>query len=36
MKVAVINNSANRQVPQFGEIHDAGDECGDFIFVKKK
>jgi hypothetical protein len=32
---AVINNSANGQVPQYGEIKEAGDEGGDFIFIKK-
>ncbi|MDX2191023.1 MAG: caspase family protein [Bacteroidota bacterium] len=35
-KTAVINNSQNGQVPQFGEIKETGDEGGDFIFVKKK
>ncbi len=34
-RTAVINNSANGQVPQFGEIKEAGDEGGDFIFVKR-
>lgn len=34
-KTAVINNSANNQIPQFGEIRETGDEGGDFIFVKK-
>jgi WD40 repeat protein len=34
LKPAVLNNSNN--VPQFGEVKDAGDEGGDFIFVKKK
>jgi len=34
-KMAVINNSANGQVPQFGEIKEAGDEGGDFIFIKR-
>ena len=32
---AVINNSANGQVPQYGEIKEAGDEGGDFIFIRK-
>jgi archaellum component FlaG (FlaF/FlaG flagellin family) len=32
---AVINNSPNRQIPQYGEIRETGDEGGDFIFVKK-
>lgn len=35
-KTAVINNSANGQVPQFGEIRETGDEGGDFIFVKRR
>ncbi len=34
-RAAVINNSPNQQVPQFGEIREAGDEGGDFIFIKK-
>ncbi len=34
LKPAVLNNSHN--VPQFGEVKDAGDEGGDFIFVKRK
>ena len=34
-KVAVINNSSNGQVPQFGEIRESGDEGGNFIFIKK-
>ena len=34
-RVAVINNSANGQVPQFGDIRETGDEGGDFIFLKK-
>ncbi len=34
-RAAVINNSANGQVPQYGEIKEAGDEGGDFIFIKK-
>ena len=34
-KTAVINNSANGQVPQFGVINESGDEGGDFIFIKK-
>jgi hypothetical protein len=35
LRTAVINNSANGQVPQFGEIKESGDEGGDFIFIKK-
>jgi hypothetical protein len=34
-KIAVINNSPQNQVPQFGEIKETGDEGGDFIFIKK-
>lgn len=34
-KSAVINNSPNSQIPQFGVILNSGDEGGDFIFVKK-
>ena len=33
IKTAVINNS--KTVPQYGEIQDAGDEGGDFIFIRK-
>jgi len=33
---AVINNSPMNQVPQFGEIREAGDEGGDFIFIRRK
>ena len=33
-KIAVINNSPNGQVPQYGPITQAGDEGGDFIFLK--
>ncbi len=31
---AVINNSPNRQVPQYGVIQEVGDEGGDFIFYR--
>ena len=34
-KTAVINNSPNGQVPQYGPISQAGDEGGDFIFLRK-
>ncbi len=34
-KIAVINNSFNGQVPQFGIVKSTGDEGGDFIFIKK-
>jgi len=33
IKDAVIFNSSN--FPQYGVIHDAGDEGGDFIFVRR-
>lgn len=33
IRTAVINNS--KQVPQYGEIQNAGDEGGDFIFIHK-
>ena len=32
-KTAVLNNS--QTIPQFGEISNAGDEGGDFIFIRK-
>ena len=35
MRTAIINNSPNRQTPQYGEIREAGDEGGDFLFVRK-
>ncbi len=34
-KIAVINNSPNSQIPQFGEVRETGDEGGDFIFIRK-
>lgn len=34
-KIAVINNSPTRQIPQFGEIRETGDEGGDFLFIRK-
>ncbi len=34
-RAAVINNSPNGQVPQFGEIRESGDEGGDFVFIRK-
>jgi len=34
-KIAVINNSANGQVPQYGPIGQVGDEGGDFIFLRQ-
>jgi hypothetical protein len=35
MRKAVINNSPNRQTPQYGEIREAGDEGGDFVFLRR-
>ncbi|MEP1096928.1 MAG: caspase family protein [Cyclobacteriaceae bacterium] len=35
-KIAVINNSPNGQVPQYGPITQAGDEGGDFIFMRRQ
>jgi caspase domain-containing protein len=34
-KTAVINNSTNGQVPQYGAIGQVGDEGGDFIFLRE-
>jgi hypothetical protein len=34
-KIAVINNSPNGQVPQYGPINQAGDEGGEFIFLRR-
>ena len=34
IKVAVINNSPTNQVPQYGPIHQANDEGGEFVFLK--
>lgn len=34
-KTTVINNSPNGQVPQYGPISQAGDEGGDFIFLRR-
>lgn len=34
-KIAVMNNSQG-QVPQYGDIQGAGDEGGDFVFVKRQ
>ena len=33
-RTAVMNNSKN--TPRYGDIQDAGDEGGDFIFIRKK
>ena len=35
MREAVINNSPTGQTPLYGAITEAGDEGGDFIFVKR-
>jgi hypothetical protein len=35
MKDAVTNNSPNNQTPLYGVIDGAGDEGGDFVFVRK-
>ena len=35
MRDAVINNSPTNQTPQFGVIGSAGDEGGDFVFVRR-
>jgi hypothetical protein len=35
MQEAVTNNSPNEQIPQFGVIGEAGDEGGNFIFIKR-
>jgi hypothetical protein len=33
-RIAVMNNSST--MPLFGEIQNAGDEGGDFVFIKKE
>jgi len=33
-KISVINNSASHQVPQYGPIHQAKDEGGEFVFLR--
>jgi len=35
-KMAAISNSGNNVLPQYGEILNAGNEGGDFIFLKRK
>ena len=35
MKPAVINNSPLNQTPLYGTIQGAGDEGGDFIFIRR-
>jgi len=32
-KIAVMNNTST--TPRYGEIQNAGDEGGDFIFIRK-
>ena len=32
-KIAVMNNTST--TPRYGEIQNAGDEGGDFIFIKR-
>ena len=36
IKVSVMNNSPNSQVPQYGPIHQANDEGGEFVFVQNE
>jgi len=36
LRQVVIVNSPTNQVPQYGEIREAGDEGGDFVFVLRK
>ncbi len=36
LKEGVTNNSANHQTPLFGVIQGAGDDGGDFIFVRRR
>ena len=36
LRTSVINNSPTHQVPQYGAIHQAGDEGGEFIFLRRK
>lgn len=35
LRIAVIHNSPNNQLPQYGVIHGAGDEGGDFLFLRR-
>jgi hypothetical protein len=35
IREAVINNSATSQTPLYGAINEAGDEGGDFVFVRR-
>jgi hypothetical protein len=36
LREAVINNSPTHQTPLYGAINEAGDEGGDFVFVKRQ
>ncbi len=36
LKEAVINNSKVNQIPLYGAINGAGDEGGDFVFVRRQ
>ncbi|GEM_PF-6368822 len=36
LREPVINNSPLSQVPQFGVVHNTGDEGGEFIFVHRR
>jgi hypothetical protein len=36
LREAVINNSPSKQTPLYGAINEAGDEGGDFVFVKRQ
>jgi hypothetical protein len=36
LREAVINNSKVNQTPLYGAINEAGDEGGDFVFVRRK
>lgn len=33
-KISVINNSPSNQIPQYGPIHQAKDEGGEFVFLR--
>jgi len=36
LREAVINNSPTKQTPLYGAISEAGDEGGDFVFVRRR
>jgi hypothetical protein len=36
LREAVINNSPTSQTPLYGAISEAGDEGGDFVFVRRQ